>query len=197
MAAKEPVLANKHYQMIIKTLASFIVALLLFSCGEATTTDNAPEIAINTPEEVKAEKAAAPDSYDASFADGMTETVFQYYLKLRTALVNSDAKAAKTAATNLAESFGDDRPEIKRKTQAVADASGLEPVRTAFAELTTALEPLLTEGISEGVIYKQHCPMAFGGEGGNWFSDKAEIRNPFYGDKMLKCGKVIKEITAP
>jgi hypothetical protein len=187
------------YQITILLLA----LAFLQACDGGTTTnhatemaDHAAEMVINTPEEVEAEKAATPDSFDAAFTDGMTETVFQYYLKLRTALVNSDAEAAKTAATNLMESFGDDRPEIKMKAKAVADASGLEPVRIAFAELTTALEPLFTEGISDGVIYKQHCPMAFDGEGGNWFSDEAEIFNPFYGDKMLKCGKVIKEITA-
>lgn len=180
--------------MIIKTLTSFLVAIFLFSCGEATTKANATEIAINTPEEVKAEKAATPDSFDAAFTDGMTETVYQYYLKLRTALVNSDTEAAKAAAANVAESLGDDRPALRDQARMVADAADLEAVRNAFAKLTTGLEPLFTDGISEGTIYKQHCPMAFDGEGADWFSDAAEIFNPYYGEKMLKCGKVVAEI---
>jgi hypothetical protein len=34
--------------------------------------------------------------------------------------------------------------------------------------------------------------MAFDGEGGYWLSDSKEIRNPYYGEKMLVCGNVEK-----
>ncbi|WP_020569034.1 DUF3347 domain-containing protein [Neolewinella persica] len=166
-------------------------ATVFTACGGG---DNHTDVSLNTPEEVKAEKAATPDAFDASFADGMTETVYQYYLKLRTALVNSNAGDATSAAANMAEALGDDRPDVRMKAQAVADAGDLEAIRTAFADLTTALEPLFTEGITDGVMYKQYCPMAFDGAGGNWFSDVSDIRNPYYGDKMLKCGKVVAEI---
>lgn len=163
----------------------------LTACGGG---ENHTEGSLDTQEEVKAEKAATPDSFDATFADGMTGAVYQNYLKLRTALVKSDENNAKAAAANLADALGDDRPTIKVKAKTVANAADLAAVRTAFSELTTELEPLFTQGISDGVIYKQHCPMAFDGAGGNWFSDVSEIRNPYYGDKMLKCGKVVEEI---
>ncbi len=39
-------------------------------------------------------------------------------------------------------------------------------------------------------VYQQFCPMAFDDKGAFWLSDKKEIRNPYFGDKMLKCGKV-------
>jgi hypothetical protein len=36
--------------------------------------------------------------------------------------------------------------------------------------------------------------MAFNNTGGYWLSNSKEIRNPFFGDKMLKCGRIEKEI---
>ena len=43
---------------------------------------------------------------------------------------------------------------------------------------------------SKATIYQQFCPMAFDDKGAFWLSDKKEIKNPYFGDKMLKCGKV-------
>lgn len=172
----------------------FTAVLVLTACGGG---DNHTEVEINTPAEVKAEVAATPDSFDATFTDGMTETVYQYYLKLRTALVNSDTNNAQSAAANLAEALGNDRPELRKLAENVAGADDLAAVRVAFSNLTTGLEPLFTNGLSDGTIYKQFCPMAFDGAGAEWFSDVDQIRNPYFGDRMLKCGKVVDEITAP
>jgi len=44
-------------------------------------------------------------------------------------------------------------------------------------------------------VYKQYCPMAFDGKGAFWLSSSEEIRNPYYGDKMLKCGRVEETIS--
>ena len=43
-------------------------------------------------------------------------------------------------------------------------------------------------------MYKQFCPMAFEGKGGYWVSTSEDIKNPYYGDKMLTCGKVVEVI---
>ncbi len=43
---------------------------------------------------------------------------------------------------------------------------------------------------NKATIYQQFCPMAFDDKGAFWLSDKKEIKNPYFGDKMLKCGKV-------
>ena len=48
--------------------------------------------------------------------------------------------------------------------------------------------------ITSGEVYKQYCPMAFEGKGGYWLSNSKEVRNPYYGDKMLKCGSVQETI---
>lgn len=34
--------------------------------------------------------------------------------------------------------------------------------------------------------------MAFNNEGADLFSDSEQVRNPYFGDKMLSCGKVVE-----
>ena len=48
--------------------------------------------------------------------------------------------------------------------------------------------------ISMGELYLEYCPMANGNTGGYWLSNEKEIRNPYFGDKMLKCGSVKETI---
>jgi hypothetical protein len=36
--------------------------------------------------------------------------------------------------------------------------------------------------------------MAFNDQGAYWISDREEIRNPYFGDKMLTCGVVKEEL---
>jgi hypothetical protein len=38
-------------------------------------------------------------------------------------------------------------------------------------------------------LHRFHCPMAFGGKGGYWFQDSAELENPYFGAAMLQCGE--------
>ncbi len=173
-----------------------LLPVLLLSCADGTAQmENATNTGISTPDEVKAEHTDAPANSDAEFADALTDKVFQNYLHLRTALVNGDAGEAATVAGNLAESFGPERAGLKELAAQLAATDDLAAQRKTFATLTPELEPLLTEGLTGGTIYKLHCPMAFDGAGADWFSEVAEVRNPFFGQEMLTCGNVSQEIT--
>ena len=44
-------------------------------------------------------------------------------------------------------------------------------------------------GVNEKV-YIEFCPMVDGNKGAYWLSLEKEIRNPYYGESMLKCGEV-------
>lgn len=176
----------------MKNLKFNVLFLLLctttfLACGDSENNQSAE---INTPTEVKAEKKAAADIADASFVDGMTGKVFHNYLQVKMSLVNSDADGVQTAAANMAEAFTTERVELKNLAQQMADSDDLEMQRIAFFAFTKAVDKLFRDGLSGGTIYKQFCPMAFDNTGATWFSDVAEIRNPYFGEKMLKCGKV-------
>jgi len=169
-----------------------ITLITLASCGE---TKNKQDSTISTLEEIETKKENTAEIADASFSDGMTGKVFHNYQQIRMALVNSDAGEVQTAAGNLAESFSKEREEMKSMAMAMAEADDIEKQRELFSDFTANVEPLFKDALSEGTIYKQFCPMAFEGNGGYWISNVDEIRNPYYGDRMLKCGKVVEEIS--
>jgi hypothetical protein len=69
-------------------------------------------------------------------------------------------------------------------------ASSLDEGRTGFALFSEALyQSIKAYGLGGGTAYYQYCPMALNNRGGHWLSDRTEIRNPYYGAKMLKCGE--------
>ncbi|GAB3219987.1 hypothetical protein GCM10027423_50810 [Spirosoma arcticum] len=137
------------------------------------------------------------------------------YLAVKDALVATDAAKAKTGATTLSSALSkvdaanlsatDKKALAMAKIHATAisktgDANNqrehFEMLSTSMITLTKATKPAKREARS-GVpapTYVQYCPMAAGGKGASWLSDKKEVRNPYYGDKMLKCGSVKEEI---
>ena len=38
-------------------------------------------------------------------------------------------------------------------------------------------------------LYVQYCPMAFDNQGARWLSFNEEILNPYFGNRMLRCGE--------
>ena len=174
------------------TLTIMTILLIgLASCGDASKKQNNE---INTPEEIENKTADTPEIVDASFSDEMTGKVFNAYQQIRIALVNSDNEEVNLAAENLAKSFTGEGDAMNSMVMAMAETKDIEKQRELFSQMTAEVETLFKESISEGAIYKQFCPMAFEGKGGYWISDVEEIRNPYYGDKMLKCGKVTEII---
>ena len=173
------------------TLTILTIIMFLASCGDATKKQDNK---MSKPEEIEAKKENTPETASAAFTDGMTGKVFQNYQQIRIALVNSNPDEVNIAAGNLAESFAGEREEMKSMAIAMANTKDIEKQRELFSQFTEKVEPLFKESISEGAIYKQFCPMAFEGKGGYWISNSEEIRNPYYGEKMLKCGKVTETI---
>lgn len=178
----------KQNKFLMLTVA---VTIAFVSCGE---NKNKQDAEISTQRETEKIKKQTADIADASFSDGMTGKVFHNYQQIRMALINSDDDGVQTAAGNLAESFSKEREDMKTIAMAMAEATDIEKQREFFSDFTDKVEPMFKESISEGTIYKQFCPMAFDGQGGYWISNVDEIRNPFYGEKMLKCGKVAETI---
>jgi len=178
-------------KMSIKAGILAMALTTTLACGEKNSKQKAKE---NNTTRVEQAEQETEDRADVSFSDEMTGKVFQDYQQLRTALVASDADGTQTAARNLAENFTEEREEMKSMVLAMAETDQLEEQRELFSGVTAKVEPMFKDAIAEGTIYKQFCPMAFEGKGGYWISDVNEIRNPYYGDRMLKCGEVVEEI---
>jgi Cu(I)/Ag(I) efflux system membrane fusion protein len=129
------------------------------------------------------------------------------YFALKNTLVADDAEAARNAGKQVEEALNKvdkDKEEgevqthwMEIKAQAekaldgIGQASGLQPVREQFMLLSESmLEVTESFGLEKDKVYRQYCPMAFGDEGAYWLSETEEIRNPYFGADMLRCGEV-------
>ncbi|TQD36262.1 DUF3347 domain-containing protein [Haloflavibacter putidus] len=171
--------------------------VILFTAVVATSClDNKAkqEVEIDTPKEVKKAEKNTADIADQAFKDGMTGKIWHNYLEIKIALTNADANKAKDAAKSMAESFSEERAEMKAVAKQLANTNDLEKQRELFSNFTELAGNMFEDALSGGTIYKKFCPMAFNNEGAYWYADIEEINNPYFGDKMLRCGSVKKTI---
>jgi len=140
------------------------------------------------------EKEISADATAQTFENEMTGKVWDTYLELKTAFVKSDLMAVQSSASNIASILTEDTADLKNLAQQMADSDDLEKQRELFSKFTDKAGTMFKEALASGTMYKQFCPMAFNNTGAFWYSDMAEIRNPYFGDRMLKCGAVKETI---
>lgn len=138
-------------------------------------------------------------------ASAQSANALTAYYNVKDALVATDAAAAKTSATALVSALGavktatlsaDDRKTLaaaKVKALAISKTTDVDAQREQFESLSTSMIAL-AKATKPAKTYVQFCPMAADGKGAFWLSGQKEIKNPYYGSKMLKCGSVKEEI---
>ncbi len=186
----------------MKNLAYILIFLSALACKNTSE----PEVKTAPTQEENVVEASTEDlnavsvTSDYTLQSDQASLVFDAYLKLKGALVNTDAsKTAEVAqdflkmlATQPFEDF--DKDKFKGSLAYIAATKDVSKQRENFEELSKVVESFLDGQVASGELYKQYCPMAFDGKGAYWLSDSPEIRNPYFGDKMLKCGTVDKRI---
>ncbi len=131
------------------------------------------------------------------FKDKDLGIAYGHYIHLKEALVASQMNEAKKAATKLEVSLEEVDKSQKANAEAakVVSATTLDGQRKAFASLSNEMASLVKSGeLSMGEVYLEYCPMANNNAGAYWLSNQKEIKNPYFGDKMLKCGSVKETI---
>jgi Cu(I)/Ag(I) efflux system membrane fusion protein len=78
----------------------------------------------------------------------------------------------------------------------VQKAADIDSARKAFETLSNELIAVVEQfGIPETQrLYRIHCPMAFNNKGADWLQADQEVRNPYFGAAMPKCGEITKTI---
>lgn len=147
---------------------------------------------------------------DASFQSQLAE-VFTSYVSLKNAFVSSDADKVKAQASAAQQGLG--KVDMKKLSGAAHNdwmnyTSGIESSlkeiqanadiesqRKAFSSLSDNMyKSIKAFGLGGANAFYEFCPMAFNNEGAYWISEAAEIRNPYFGDKMLTCGEVKEKL---
>jgi hypothetical protein len=132
-----------------------------------------------------------------TFKDAKVETAYKDYIQLKNALVASKTEEAKDAAGKLKTSLASvkDGKNAMAEAAKISKATGLDEIRKTFASLSSEMKTVVKAGqVSKGELYLEYCPMANNNAGAYWLSNEKEIKNPYFGDKMLKCGSVKETI---
>lgn len=134
-----------------------------------------------------------------------TEPALSAYYELKDALVATNPKKAKIEALTLVSAFKTVKADklsasVKKalnmasaQAMAISKTTDIEQQRKQFEGISTAMITVV-KASKASKAYVQYCPMAFDGKGASWLSSKREVRNPYYGSKMLTCGSVKEEI---
>lgn len=134
-----------------------------------------------------------------------TQPLLTAYYEVKDALVATNAAQAKAKAADLLAAIGkvdaaklsaaDKKALTDAKTEAshISESADVDHQREHFEALSKNMIQL-TKSTKPSKTYVQFCPMAANGKGAYWLSDKKAVRNPYYGAKMLTCGKVTEEI---
>lgn len=145
------------------------------------------------------------------FKQQLDEAV-SYYLKLKNTLVESSAELASLAADSLFQAvvqidmtllsgeahnvWMQNSKAIKAHTRKIIESVNLEEQREQFSFLSQAIiNSVKAFGTNGSTYFVQHCPMANDDSGADWISEEKQIRNPYFGDKMMKCGSVTLELS--
>lgn len=177
----------------LKLALLIVTSLMLTFCGNDkksnTSDENIEIIEVDTKPETKIYPEPA---LTATFNDKKIGAAYEQYSKLQNALVNTNAAAAAMAATQLSEALNALNAEEKLINAVVSTiaSSNIEHQRKEFVVITAEMEKILADALESGTIYKSYCPMAFKNNGAYWLSSGKEIQNPYFGDKMMRCGRV-------
>ncbi len=136
--------------------------------------------------------------------------VLDRYFELKDALVESNAENASLKAEALvSEAESVDALHLNQETTAlwisyseIITNSGSEMIpledvddqRYHFEAVSEAMIAMVETFRPVGyAIFHQSCPMVRGGSA-DWLSREEQIANPYHGDRMMRCGEVIRRI---
>ncbi len=74
------------------------------------------------------------------------------------------------------------------------NATKISHQREHFDMLSQDVYDLVKAFPAGQTLYQDHCPMYNDGKGAIWLSETKEIKNPYYGKKMITCGSVKETI---
>ncbi|MCB0530706.1 MAG: efflux RND transporter periplasmic adaptor subunit [Saprospiraceae bacterium] len=164
-----------------------------------------------TPEGGSGSPSTAPAMQSSKAMKAAVQKLFDWYFPLKDALVADNFGEAKNQAASLKKAFEQTSMSIfegaahkqwmnssnaaNAALNKISQAGDLEIARSAFKPLSDQMVVLArTFGPFDAAIFVQHCPMADDNIGADWLSLDKVIRNPYFGDKMLKCGSVTETI---
>lgn len=199
---------------VIVTTTIMVMAFVSLTAVSCKDNKNEPDNTDGNHSEMNADEDHSKMNHDgekkemAKSGDANSQAVLNDYFNLKDALVADDNAKAKELGAILVTSLGnlDVSSNFSESQKAdlkdiIEDAiehaehiseSDIAHQREHFKILSKDVIDMVAITGTENTLYQQFCPMY--DDGSAWLSISKDIKNPYYGSKMLKCGKVQKEI---
>ncbi len=132
--------------------------------------------------------------------------LFSDYFDLKDAFIQSDEKSVLGKASNLEKQIESIHMtaltqeqhivwmkvyiQISELSKELSTTDKIDVQRKTFSELSKDFYELAKVAQLKYQVFYQHCPMF--NNGSDWLSRESEIKNPFYGNQMLTCGKTME-----
>ena len=133
------------------------------------------------------------------------QPVINAYINLKDALIQSDINLASIKSEDFRKTL-DEIPVSQREqthnywsvlhktSKGINENVSLKHQRKQFQIISDKLiEMVKNFDEVNSKLFVQFCPMADNNNGASWLSKEEKVLNPYFGDKMLKCGSV-KEV---
>ena len=206
----------KNLKVILGILAITFITLTTMSCKDAkkennidiglhtemTNDDNHNHVAMNNNSDNTTESMMNMSQDNSNIS-----LIINNYLELKESLASDSkenaAKVGKLLVKSLAGfDISDFNPEQQKELKDIIETakehaehiakSEMDHQREHFKALSTDMIDMIAITGTPNTLYQQFCPMY--DKGSAWLSANKDIKNPYYGSKMLKCGKVQKVI---
>jgi Cu(I)/Ag(I) efflux system membrane fusion protein len=184
----------------VVTYGNFVIDAAAQLNNQASMMNRNVKLKTETVEQAPNFQEATPEKFK-----NQLHAVTHSYIQLKNAFVATDEKEAadeaNTFLTKLDEVemslvkgdahifWMEQLSALKVHGEKIKTATDVEEQRKQFGFLSDVLITTIDAFGSTGEpVYVQFCPMAFDNEGADWLSLEKEIKNPYFGDKMMKCG---------
>jgi hypothetical protein len=174
--------------------------------GHNTNQSTEQHVTINDDKEVKT-VAITFRNVDAGLAS-LLKGVVDHYLHIKNALANDNAKEAadggkamERALRNIDKSlftadqkkiYDEGEAKLKERAEHIGKNAGdIKLQRSHFSMLSEVMYDVVKSFGGGQTLYHDHCPMYNEDKGGAmWLSETKDVKNPYFGSQMPKCGTV-------
>ncbi|WP_136667024.1 DUF3347 domain-containing protein [Flavobacterium sp. H122] len=167
------------------------------------------EVVVNTKNDNHNEHethANTASAKETTIQKNQLQPIFDVYFKIKDALVATNGSLTSESAKAMTKLISEVKMEelsteehnvwmkvmneLKEDAQHISETKDTGHQRDHFTTLSKRIYELLKVSKKSSSTYLMFCPMFNNGKGANWLSKEEEIKNPYYGNKMLSCGSV-------
>jgi len=168
----------------MKTIKTFALLLIIFGVSNAFAQTKTDAEVVNQTNEVLVAYYNIKDALVATNGKLASTKAADFLTKLNAININKLTTAQKEFYKPLKDKLAFDAEHIN-------ETQDTEHQRDHFGSLSTNVLLLVkTFKGNQNDAYVQYCPMVKK----SWLSNDRSIKNPYYGDKMLTCGKVTETL---